>query len=237
MKVMSYLQPRRYYYSDEEYVLMTWIRSLLHQKDTSLSSYEGKLMTQVALTDLTNYLLVKWNIIKRPTAELLLRERLGYELYKRPIQLREFIDEWLDFWLIKWRQRVRIVFSEKELEELSLKNTMMDVDPIVNRSKDLMKKLFVLLMPKLINVLEICFTNTILDGLIRAEIKRLIEESTLRESNLDTKIRYVTKNWKKIYRRVANRISELPRVKMPLIVLRVDGSLLSANDVKPLVYT
>ncbi|RLE57368.1 MAG: hypothetical protein DRJ40_03400 [Thermoprotei archaeon] len=238
---MRYLQRYLYYYGDERYIVGTWLRSLLYYKDSSLSSYEVSLMSQVAYSDLLNYLLVKWGILRRQRGSgdplLLLSERLNYELRTRPMKLYKLIDDWLDFWLVKWRQRVKLVFSESELESASLKELISEVEPVISRLDDLVTKLYRALLPKLIDVLEICFTNVVLDGLIKTEIKRMLDEAGLRSVSVESKVKYIRRHKAVLYRRLVNRIRELPKLSVPLVILRVDRSILVGSDVKPLLYT
>lgn len=216
---------RWYYYSDLSRALCYFIADLLTKKDQDLSRPESYLMSQVAVTDYLNYLRVRWGLIGKRYSDYKLLHRLENEIYYRYTEFTEDLENWLDFWLVKWRQRVKLVFTDEELERATAEIHAV-TENVVSRLRSELELVKERLLPHLIRVLEICFTNVILDGLVRTELRTLLDEF----GSEDEVVEFVRRRKRKFFRRLVEKVRRLPQVREPLVILRVDTRILCAES-------
>jgi len=92
--------------------LVAMIQQRISSLDEDLDQGEQEFLVSYAYQDLRYYLLYKFGLFNLDNNDA------SYELCKRIIRNEDsvvrLVDEWFNWWVIKWRQRVRLVFNESE---------------------------------------------------------------------------------------------------------------------------
>lgn len=109
-------------------------------------------------------------------------EDASYELCRRILrndeQVVRIVDEWFNWWVVKWRQRVKLVFTENEQANT---DSNADIQGNVNEllkslPKDLVDKLRREIIVELIRQNEICSLDVVSDFILKTTLNDLINE-------------------------------------------------------------
>lgn len=160
-----------------------------------------------AYKDLETWLKVKWEM----EISQQIRTKLEGILREKPDETNAFLSLWLDWWLKKWRERVKITQKEPEIPKYYLKR-IINAKKLYRQMKhgDELKEIVV---RKLVKQGEICLTEKIAENLIVQEIAKRIPKV-----EEDQKMRL---NLLGVYNDLSRRISRLPKIKGPLIYLKI----------------
>lgn len=124
-------------------------------------------------------------------------------------KLNEFINEWVGFWIIKWRQRVKLMFREdqeqqdiEESEDLKLigKRDINKVSKLVKRA--------------LIENNEICGVNVVSSYLTMQFLRELTDMYGVTRVH-----RMIKLNDPAILSYVVSRVNEIAKTQQPLVIL------------------
>ncbi|OYT25565.1 MAG: hypothetical protein B6U95_08975 [Thermofilum sp. ex4484_82] len=151
----------------EDYVLRRTIQKLLEEKLHSISKAEKSIMTSIAAEDYKNYLKVKLDLLGFEDAEDLIYREIKAML-EDPIKFRNKLEEWLNLWLAKWRQRVKVVFKEEQ--EFKVKKEVESETLHLWNSISRKKELLDLVIGSLIKSGEYCLTKTIAESIVKGEL-------------------------------------------------------------------
>ena len=151
----------------EDYVLRKTIQKLLEEKLHSISKAEKSIMTSIAAEDYKNYLKVKLDLLGFEDAEDLIYREIKAML-EDPIKFRNKLEEWLNLWLAKWRQRVKVVFKEEQ--EFKVKKEVESETLHLWNSISRKKELLDLVIGSLIKSGEYCLTKTIAESIVKGEL-------------------------------------------------------------------
>ncbi|MCD6457598.1 MAG: hypothetical protein DRJ44_03525 [Thermoprotei archaeon] len=151
----------------EDYVLRKTIQKLLEEKLHNISKAEKSIMTSIAAEDYKNYLKVKLDLLGFEDAEDLIYREIKAML-EDPIKFRNKLEEWLNLWLAKWRQRVKVVFKEEQ--EFKVKKEVESETLHLWNSISRKKELLDLVIGSLIKSGEYCLTKTIAESIVKGEL-------------------------------------------------------------------
>jgi len=124
-------------------------------------------MTSIAAEDYKNYLKVKLDLLGFEDAEDLIYREIKAML-EDPIKFRNKLEEWLNLWLAKWRQRVKVVFKEEQ--EFKVKKEVESETLHLWNSISRKKELLDLVIGSLIKSGEYCLTKTIAESIVKGEL-------------------------------------------------------------------
>jgi len=151
----------------EDYVLRKTIEKLLEEKLRDISKAEKSIMTSIAVEDYKNYLKVELDLLGVEDADYYIYQELKSRL-ERPEFFKKELEEWLEAWLLKWRQRVKVVFKDEQEFKMKKKIDAETLDLWANL--EIRKELQDLVIGSLIRSGEYCLTNTIAESIIRGEL-------------------------------------------------------------------
>jgi hypothetical protein len=167
-------------------------------------------MVFFAYKDLITWLKVKWGT----NESHMVCERLNKYVFEKEDELDAFLNFWVDSWLEKWRDRVRILLKKPRIPKPNLERV--NTANRIYRERKHLKELEEIVVRKLVNEGEICMTREISKNLILEEIaKRVPSRDEKQEANLDAL---------DILSDLTSRIARLPDEKGPLVFLKVKGS-------------
>jgi len=99
---------------------------------SDLTQQEVEFMSDVATQDLANYLAVKFDFIGDPDysyKSLALASKLAEE---NPLEFDSLVNEWAEIWVLKWRQRVKLVMSDDPENTKAVQRLEEKVGPILS---------------------------------------------------------------------------------------------------------
>lgn len=216
------MAPRWGYTSRRVMTLEFSLASLLKRKLGELSDPELRMMLDVSSADYLNYVKVRRGLIGLPdsteTAIFLVEE--AFE--NSPVETVKDLSEWLDLWIVKWRQRVRLVLtpSRTDAEARKIEGLASSVYaklPFISELKDLT-------VGSLIEVGEVCFTNFLAESMIKNSLAKM-----LRDAGSERRLLNVLKdNPFVLLDEVLRQVKKLRHYKGPLVTVWV-GSVLREN--------
>ncbi|MCG2867115.1 MAG: hypothetical protein L7H08_06280 [Vulcanisaeta sp.] len=198
-------------FGDQRLMAMVWQR--ISSLNEDLDQSEQEFLANYAFQDLKYYLLYRFGLLNLDD------ETASYELCRRILRNEHAIDglvnEWFNWWIIKWRQRVRLVFNEGDQKSGELGEG--DLDDIVKKiPKKLLDKLRKEVMAELIRQNEVCSLNVISDFILKAVLNDLVNEY-----GRDNALRVLVTNMTKVRLRIIRKIMEISNTNTPLVILKV----------------
>jgi len=192
----------------------------LRNVDPQLSAPELELMGGVAISDFKNYLKVEWGLLGEDNSDEDLEFLL--ERYMEEGRIDEKVSSWIVPWVSKWRERVKLVWDEKEFKRKSINEQLEEVTPLISAIPKV-NELKELIIGSLIKSGELCFTNLIADNIIKGEVYRLVKSVGSREGAL----KFLHENPLFLLQACIARVKVLARSKGPAVVLHVDRRILA----------
>ncbi|MGC8607451.1 MAG: hypothetical protein ACP5GZ_02310 [Vulcanisaeta sp.] len=196
--------------------LVSMIQQRINSLSWDLDTNEQDFLTSYAYQDLRYYLLYKFGLLNLDS------ENASFELCKRILRdedsITKIVDEWFSWWMVKWRQRVKLVFSESEQVNSDDNTSLMaNVDSILkNIPKKLIEKLRREIVIELIRQNEICSLDVVSDFILRTTLNDLVNEY-----GKDGIIKLIITDITSIRLRLLRRIMEVKDSNQPLVILRV----------------
>ncbi|GAB6944026.1 hypothetical protein [Vulcanisaeta sp. JCM 14467] len=196
--------------------LVSMIQQRISSLPWDLEPNEQDFLTGYAYQDLRYYLLHKFGLLN------LSNEDASYELCRRILrndeQVVRIVDEWFNWWVVKWRQRVKLVFTENEQANT---DSNADIQGNVNEllkslPKDLVDKLRREIIVELIRQNEICSLDVVSDFILKTTLNDLINEY-----GKDGALRLLSTNITSVRLRLLRKIMEIKESNQPLVILRV----------------
>ena len=201
------------------------ITRIIRKNFPEISEREAVFMANVALADFKNFLKVKESLQGETYVNDIVNEKLEGMLRKKSIDKE--LKDWLVLWLEKWRERVKIVFSEKELKKYSSRdnsNLELSLNRMINSIR-YWNELKELTIGSLIRNNEICFTDLTAENILKAEIQKIY----LRIKEKRKVIDILNKNPLFLLNSIINRVKELKKTNGPAIVIKLDIKSILAN--------
>lgn len=125
---------------------------------------------QVACQDFTNYLKYHWNLIGKDSKNFELADKIEQCFKENPIELETFITIWTGLWLKKWKERVKLLIGNQNI------NKWNNVSKVLNTAEPLWRRLehkqeiTEVVVATLIKNGEICGTEILSENLLKMEL-------------------------------------------------------------------
>ena len=125
---------------------------------------------QIACQDLTNYLRVHWNLIRKDADQCDVVDRLEKFFEEIPDELQEFITVWSGIWLKKWGERVKLLIGNENSKKWNnVTKILNNADPIWARLSN-RSQMVDIVISTLIRNGEICGTSILAENLLKMEL-------------------------------------------------------------------
>lgn len=125
---------------------------------------------QVATQDFTNYLKYHWQLIGREASHCELVEKLEKLFKETPAELEEFLTVWIGIWLKKWKERVKLLIGEQNINKWSqAAKNLAKAEPLWNQIEN-KQELQEVVAATLIRNGEICGTDILSENLLKMEL-------------------------------------------------------------------
>lgn len=213
LRYLEYLCARDY----DKRRLLELLRNQLDSIEYSINDiHELDFLANYALQDFMHYIYAKKGFyLRKNFDEKKARLKLcGLVVYKED-KVKKLISDWLSWWVIKWKQRVRITFNDNQNKKVT--NEMKIIETMINNIKPKLRDYYKRLsICSLIEVGEICSLDIIADYLLRSCISSLI---TKYGENRTYSILNLRPDLVKI--EIIKKAVELSRINQPLVVLRL----------------
>ena len=194
--------------------LVAMIQQRISSLDEDLDQGEQEFLVSYAYQDLRYYLLYKFGLFNLDNNDA------SYELCKRIIRNEDsvvrLVDEWFNWWVIKWRQRVRLVFNESEQKGDETGESQSIEDLIKKIPKRLLDKLRRETMIELMRQNEVCSLDIVSDFIVRSALNDLINEYSK-----DGALRVLVTDMTEVRMRILRKIMEISNTNKPLVILKV----------------
>jgi hypothetical protein len=194
--------------------LVAMIQQRISSLDEDLDQGEQEFLVSYAYQDLRYYLLYKFGLFNLDNNDA------SYELCKRIIRNEDsvirLVDEWFNWWVIKWRQRVRLVFNESEQKDNGAGESQSIEDLIKKIPKRLLDKLRRETMIELMRQNEVCSLDIVSDFIVRSALNDLINEYSK-----DGALRVLVTDMTEVRMRILRKIMEISSTNKPLVILKV----------------
>jgi hypothetical protein len=184
--------------------------------------YEGvpraelEILKNFAVNDLVHYFATRAGVYSRERfSEEGARRLLCAFIERARHKLWDIVSEWFVLWKIKWNQRVKLVFSDKELKQRARaeRPERVNISRVLGRERLRELKLFII--ASLIRSGEVAGVEQIAEFLVHDELGNLLNSHGAREV-----IRMYTSG--ELAYRLLERVDALRRVSGPLLLLKFD---------------
>ena len=194
--------------------LVAMIQQRISSLGEDLDQGEQEFLVSYAYQDLRYYLLYKFGLFNLDNNDA------SYELCKRIIRNEDsvvrLVDEWFNWWVIKWRQRVRLVFNESEQKGNETGESQSIEDLIKKIPKRLLDKLRRETMIELMRQNEVCSLDIVSDFIVRSALNDLVNEYSK-----DGALRVLVTDMTEVRMRILRKIMEISSTNKPLVILKV----------------
>jgi hypothetical protein len=174
---------------------------------------------QIACQDLTNYLRVHWNLIRKDTDQCDVVDRLEKFFEENPDELEEFITVWSGIWLKKWGERVKLLIGNENSKKWNnVTRILNNADPIWTRLSN-RTQMVDIVISTLIRNGEICGTSILAENLLKMELG-------------DEKRNYANEKEQtlNVVNNALKKARDLTQSKGPLIFVKVDKGYYQATQ-------
>ncbi len=203
---------------------MNFIETLMSEKLTEKNPLIDVLgadrkVLQIACQDLTNYLRVHWNLIRKDTDQCEVVDRLEKFFEENPDELEEFITVWSGIWLKKWGERVKLLIGNENSKKWNnVTRILNNADPIWTRLSN-RTQMVDIIISTLIRNGEICGTSILAENLLKMELG-------------DEKRNYVNEKEQtlNVVNNALKKARDLTQSKGPLIFVKVDKGYYQATQ-------
>lgn len=203
---------------------MNFIETLMSEKLTEKNPLIDVLgadrkVLQIACQDLTNYLRVHWNLIRKDTDQCDVVDRLEKFFEENPDELEEFITVWSGIWLKKWGERVKLLIGNENSKKWNnVTRILNNADPIWTRLSN-RTQMADIVISTLIRNGEICGTSILAENLLKMELG---DEKRNYDNEKEQTLNVVNNALKKA--------RDLTQSKGPLIFVKVDKGYYQATQ-------
>ena len=203
---------------------MNFIETLMSEKLTEKNPLIDVLgadrkVLQIACQDLTNYLRVHWNLIRKDTDQCDVVDKLEKFFEENPEELEEFITVWSGIWLKKWGERVKLLIGNENSKKWNnVTRILNNADPIWTRLSN-RTQMVDIVISTLIRNGEICGTSILAENLLKMELG-------------DEKRNYANEKEQtlNVVNNALKKARDLTQSKGPLIFVKVDKGYYQATQ-------
>ncbi|MBT0160018.1 hypothetical protein G4O51_08535 [Candidatus Bathyarchaeota archaeon A05DMB-2] len=202
---------------------MNFIEIMLAEKlkdsDSALDiTGSDRKVLQVACQDFTNYLKYHWDLIGKEASQCELVEKLERLFKEDPAELEEFLTVWTAMWFKKWKERVKLLIGDQNVNKWSkVSKTLSNAEPLwrkIERKQEVQE----VVVATLIKNGEICGTEILSENLLKMEL------GEKRMQYLSDKERVFT-----MVNSALRKAREMAQSKGPLIFVKIDKGYYGAS--------
>lgn len=212
-----------YDFRDTQDVLKVVLSRMLLKKFRMINSNEREIMSAVASEDFINYYSVVLGIEEFEDSEEITKDYIENMFDKNPTEIINEIDEWMDVWIWKWRQRVKLVMKSDVRKEVN--KVEVNVKNILPQIKNL-KEIKRFAVGSLIRNNEVCFTNLLADNIVKSIVYKFYMQ--IRDSR---KVSTILNENKHIFvNEIITRVKSLKKFKGQLVVINVSDQVFNDKN-------
>jgi len=194
---------------------MDFIEMLIGEKlcDAELSldvTGSDREVLHVAYCDFMNYLKVHWKLIGQEANYCDFIENIEKQMQHNLIEFEEFLTIWINIWLKKWKERVKLLIGNQMHAETKIFDALKKAEPYWKKVKR-KREVTELIVGTLVKNGEICGTEIVAESLLKME---LCEEHV---QKLGDKERIFS-----IINSALHKARDVSRNKGPLIFVKID---------------
>lgn len=204
--------------------ISTVLGRLIEKKLPTINAREKGVMSNVAVEDFINYVMFRLGLDDLEDPEETTRYYIERMLDEDPVGIVGMAEEWIDVWLWKWKQRVKLVMKEDFEPQDALK-----IDGAVRGTLGKIKnynEIRRFTVGSLIANNEVCFTNLLADNLIKAVLYKFVNLV----GDSERLVRLVRENPLILTNEITSRVKNLRRFKGQLVVVKVSSHLFSEGS-------
>jgi hypothetical protein len=202
---------------------MNFIEIMLAEKlkdsDSALDiTGSDRKVLQVACQDFTNYLKYHWDLIGKEASQCELVEKLEKLFKENPAELEEFLTVWTGMWFKKWKERVKLLIGDQNVNKWSkVSKTLSNAEPLwrkIERKQEVQE----VVVATLIKNGEICGTEILSENLLKMELG-------------EKRMQYLSDK-ERVFTMVNNALRkgrEMAQSKGPLIFVKIDKGYYGAS--------
>ena len=125
---------------------------------------------QVACEDFLNYLKFHWGLMGREASQCEVVDKLDLLLNENRAELEQFLAVWINIWLKKWKERVKLLIGEDSANKWSkVSKTLNNAEPFW-RKLERKQEVREVVIATLIKNGEICGTEILSENLLKMEL-------------------------------------------------------------------
>jgi hypothetical protein len=125
---------------------------------------------QVACEDFLNYLKFHWGLMGREASQCEVVDKLDLLLNENRAELEQFLAVWINIWLTKWKERVKLLIGEESANKWSkVSKTLNNAEPFW-RKLERKQEVREVVIATLIKNGEICGTEILSENLLKMEL-------------------------------------------------------------------
>jgi len=125
---------------------------------------------QVACEDFLNYLKFHWGLMGREASQCEVVDKLDGLLRENRVELEQFLAVWINIWLKKWKERVKLLIGEESANKWSkVSKTLNNAEPFW-RKLERKQEIREVVITTLIKNGEICGTEILSENLLKMEL-------------------------------------------------------------------
>lgn len=204
-----------YFRRKPRHVLRPLMTRMLTHKIKNIRDIEAKFMANIAMIDYYNYYKISHELygLSHDVISAMIEESLrDYSL----ITSKE-ISDWMDVWIWKWRQRVKLVMDDKEFSEATKIDKKLVKLYLEIPYREELKELII---GSLVRSEEVCFTELLAENILKASIVEVSKGFSPK-----TVIKALRENPILILDIALRKVKKLKHFKGHLILVKVENRL------------
>ena len=155
--------------------IMNYVEIMVGEKLKELDSAldvlgSDRKVLQVACEDFLNYLKFHWGLMGREASQCEVVDKLDAFLRENKPELEQFLAVWINIWLKKWKERVKLLIGEESASKWSkVSKTLNNAEPFW-RKLERKQEIREVVVTTLIKNGEICGTEILSENLLKMEL-------------------------------------------------------------------
>jgi len=184
--------------------------------DTMGSDYR---VFQLAYQDFINYLKFHWNLIGKESGRWELDEKFESYFQKDSSELEVFLTIWVNMWLRKWKERVKLLIGKQQSKEKVPKQLKIAESHWKKIEIECKQELIEVVVGTLIKNGEICGTEIVAENLLKWELGKKKHAKMLKDK----------KHVLNIVNNALRKARKISQNKGPLLFVTIDKKYYSSK--------
>ncbi|MGC8836655.1 MAG: hypothetical protein ACP5PL_06915 [Infirmifilum sp.] len=184
---------------------------------SELSQQEADFMSDVATQDFINYVSVMNDFLHDSDFSIKALNYISRLADQNPLEIDKILRDWIEVWVLKWKQRVKLVMGDDEANNKAYQELEDKVSPLLSTLGGDLITFRKFAIGSLISSGEVCFTNLMADMIIKEVLFKVASSQ-----NSEEVLRFVKSNPIFIVNEIIKKVKELSRFKGNLVVVRIN---------------